>query len=547
MSVNTIPRVARAWLRWAPPLLLVLACFDLFVVVAASASYAPLGRDQGIFHYTAFATSQGERLYRDIREVNGPLTHLLHRLFLLLGGADVHRFRSLDLSCSFGLYAVLGAAAPRLTETRSSRLAYALLGVLLLGGQYLGYLGWDQAQRESFATWFVLAALVLAVWPRAGARAYAAVGLLGAVACFGKPTMGAFVPLCLLGAFAHGPGAARRLLALIGGALAGALLTLAATWLWLGDPWRGLQLYLIEAPALYAELFRRGTFEILGLPWLRVPLLFGAVTGGVAIVAIAVSWWPKRLLPLALAPWAGIAAMLVQGKGYLYHAHPVTGTAWLIVVLGLCTLHERALRHLGLACALAAVTLLLVVQQRRALGSAPAYFSRDVAWAARAGAAERSEERLARAEMHDFHPYAMAQAAAWLQAHTRRDDRVQIYGIDPLVLFWAERLCATPYLYEYDWNVGHALRGATERRGATDAKTLAIVDMGRRHGADALERLQKAPPAAFVLFDGSPFMTERAALDDLSLAQPAIAAFLQQHYRLAVTFADQVHVWERLP
>ena len=150
-------------------------------------------------------------------------------------------------------------------------------------------------------------------------------------------------------------------------------------------------------------------------------------------------------------------------------------------------------------------------------------------------------------EDHDFHPLAMAAAAAWLGEHTAPTDRVQIYGTDPLVLFWAQRLCATPYLYEYDLDVGHALEGAIRRRGAQHPKTLAIRDMGARHGADALARLEDRPAAAFVLFDGSPFMTEPTALADLQRAQPEIAAFLQAHYQLAETFGDAVHVWIRRP
>src|SRR5688500_18120637 len=61
------------------------------------ASYASLGRDQGIFQYVAWAAGKGDRLYRDVRDVNGPVVAMVHGLFQALGGADEHRFRTLDL------------------------------------------------------------------------------------------------------------------------------------------------------------------------------------------------------------------------------------------------------------------------------------------------------------------------------------------------------------------------------------------------------------------------------------------------------------------
>lgn len=543
----------RAWVRCAPPLLACLAVLDLFALDVWSASYAPLGRDQGIFQYTAFATRAGEQLYRDIREVNGPLTHLVHRCFLALGGAETHRFRTLDWVVTLLVYAGVGASVPRLLATGLPRWAYASLGVIVLGTQYLCYLGWDQAQRESFAMWLVLPALVLAVRPQNTWKMHAIVGALGAAACFGKPTMGAFVPLYGLAAWggtsARASTRVRHVLALAAGALGGAALVLLATALWLGDPWAGLRLSFVEAPALYAELFRRSPGEILSLPWLRVPLSSGIGVSALASLALALGWLPRRLWPLALAPLAGLLAMFVQGKGYLYHAHPITAPAWLLVLVMFAALHARAVAAPAVEVGapstkvLAALTSTVMVlgwcvYARALLIRTPAYFARDLL---HIDAEERSPARLDRAEMHDFHPYAMATIAAWLDAHTAKDARVQIYGTDPLVLFWAQRLGATPYLYEYDLNITHAVAGA--RAHGRDATT--ILAMGARHGADALARLEQHPPAAFVLFDGAPFMSEPTALADLSLAQPAIAAFLQAHYRPLETFDGPVHLWVR--
>ena len=60
-------------------------------------SLTTLGRDQGIFQYVAYAIQKGAVDYRDVRDVNGPLTHLVHLIFLSLGGRDEHQFRLLDM------------------------------------------------------------------------------------------------------------------------------------------------------------------------------------------------------------------------------------------------------------------------------------------------------------------------------------------------------------------------------------------------------------------------------------------------------------------
>ena len=60
---------------------LVLALPPLFWIVEATrrASRTTLGRDQGIFQYVAWAIHEGAIDYRDVRDVNGPLVHAVHR------------------------------------------------------------------------------------------------------------------------------------------------------------------------------------------------------------------------------------------------------------------------------------------------------------------------------------------------------------------------------------------------------------------------------------------------------------------------------------
>src|ERR1700687_3265718 len=95
---------------------LAIALPPLFWVAEATrrASLTPLGRDQGIFQYIAWALTRGAVDYRDVRDVNGPLVHLVHMGLLALGGADEHRFRVLDLAVTGATFACIGACVPGL-------------------------------------------------------------------------------------------------------------------------------------------------------------------------------------------------------------------------------------------------------------------------------------------------------------------------------------------------------------------------------------------------------------------------------------------------
>ena len=144
------------------------------IVSTRSAGLSTLGRDQGIFQFFAWALRQGDVLDRDIRDVNGPLTTLVHLAFQRLGGEEEVRFRFLDLLVTGLVFALVGACLPGLSARRSAqaspsiveRSAFAAAAWVVCSAQYLSHLYWDIAQRETFANWFTLssaAAQVLAL------------------------------------------------------------------------------------------------------------------------------------------------------------------------------------------------------------------------------------------------------------------------------------------------------------------------------------------------------------------------------------------------
>jgi hypothetical protein len=149
----------------------------------------------------------------------------------------------------------------------------------------------------------------------------------------------------------------------------------------------------------------------------------------------------------------------------------------------------------------------------------------------------------------DFFPWEMRQTAAYLREHTRPTDKVQMYGMDPYLLFLAERLSATPYIYAYDLDADAALGGSMLPEGEglhpTWNEAVRILAMRKEHEEDFLARLKKDPPAAFVFMDKAPLMAEdQDAWLDFSTHCAASAPWVQSHYRQTAAFGED-RVWLR--
>ncbi|MDP9150783.1 MAG: hypothetical protein M3O36_12705, partial [Myxococcota bacterium] len=361
----------RVGVRQLPALLppLVTALPPLFWVILASrcASLTPLGRDQGIFQYVAWALARGEVDYADVRDVNGPLTHLVHRVFLMLGGADEHRFRLIDLAITGATFAFVGACLPGLGaigpdahhpgrewshkrgDAWVERACWALAGAVVLGAQYLLYGFWDLAQRESFFDWFMLPSVALQLVAQArpapaGARRQLVLlgvaGALSVVPWFGKPTYALFT-LAQLAALVldepapRGPNRRRdTLLAFASGGGIGAAALLAFLCA-CGDPLALVRIQLHDIPAMYRFIWPRAASDLLSDPWGANQAAF-AVAGAVVLAAlIAMGELPRRALVVAVLPLCALGSVVAQAKGFPYHFHPVSSgihLQWLLLV-----------------------------------------------------------------------------------------------------------------------------------------------------------------------------------------------------------------------
>jgi hypothetical protein len=530
------------------------------------ASLETLGRDQGIFQYVAWALTQGEHDYRDIKDVNGLLTPLVHRVFLALGGADEHRFRLLDLVVTGATFTLAGLCLPGLRARRApellDRVAWGIAAWVTLSGQYLLYGYWDLAQRETFCDWFLLASVALqlvaqAPWiagpspgrPERQTRLLALVGLLSMATWFGKPTYALFT-VAQLATIALDPELVvprrRALRAFTVGALGSVAVQLALLVAY-GDVGAYGRIQLVDVPAMYRFIWPRAAADIFSTPWNATQAIFAIVGAVVLLALVLLREAPVRIVAVALMPLCALASVVAQTKAFPYHFQPVTlgvHLQWLVFAAWLGERTRTAQRRLALRRLLpVAFGVVVALRVATSMEDSPHIRAVWLLWGASTPVARETREYFARFPEPDYFPYELRQTAAYLREHTSPTDRVQVYGMDPYLLFLARRLSATPYIYAYDLNVDAALAGGTGAQ-PDEAQSQRIRDMRDAHEADLVARLDARPPAAFVFLDTSPLLSDADAWDDFEEHCATAADWVRARYRETQRFGHD-HVWLR--
>jgi hypothetical protein len=552
----------RARVSIAAALMLAFTPLPWLLYAVQRASFAGLGRDQGIFQGTAWAIAHGAVLYRDLREINGPLVHEIHLLVRALGGADAHVLRCFDLGVSALVFAFVGASLPGATQPRPERrsaaeqLGWALAACVVLLAQYVSfYDAWHLTQRESMYDWFVLAGFgcglrALGSADVAAARVWLVLaGIASATPWFGKPLCLVYTPLHVL-VFAWmqprpGLQLRQRLLAFFAGLAIGCGLQAAFLAIYCSIP-EFLRIYLYENPRYYRYVWPHMLEDILALDRHNQRYLLAIITALFALALVALRRMGRQMLGLALFPLVGIGLDLLQGKGFVYHLHPVTAGAALLAVALVChacgSTQEPAERG---ALGWWPVLLAAVIAHRTAvvlLGSPHL----GAAWAVEEGSTrERRLEAgfLAHYDTKDFASAALGDVGRYLAQRTRPDDRIQLYGMDPYLLALAERQSATPYVYSCDLNPDAIVAGIEAVDGSAQARAAAKA-IADRNVADFTSRVQRDNPAAFVLFDRAPFLRPEHAIDELLTHVPQLRTLLRKRYREVHT-VGLLHVYLR--
>ena len=529
------------------------------------ASWSTLGRDQGIFQYIAWAVSQGDVAYRDVRDVNGPVITMVHALFLRLGGADEHRFRTLDLFVTGISFAIAGVLIPSLSMSERAvrvreRIAWAFAATVLLLSQYVVYGFWDTAQRESFLDWFVLVSIALVATRGASGdlrSRLTLVTLLGAgalsfVPWFGKPTFASFTAVEIVALLVSPEpfvSRVRRVGVFLAGGMLGAAVPLAFV-AFRGDLASWATITFVDVPRMYRFIWPRSASAIFSLPGYASIAWTTLLTSAGLALLIVLRILPRRTLPIVAMPLLGILSVIVQAKGFPYHFHPVTlgiSFGWLVALFALWDTEATRRLPFGTTLRRAVVVVASVLVGARAIFLAwtapyPAAPPRD----AREKSSLESAARLSAFDRIDYFPRALRDAAEYVAARTNADDRVQLYAMDPYLLFLAGRRSASPYIYAYDLNVDAALHGSFDPDGLRPKppEIERIRAMRDAHEKDLVERLRRAPPAAFVFVDRSPLMSWQGAVEDFEVHCPEAAAWVESRYRQTAEF-DGIRVWLR--
>lgn len=565
----------RSWLRvrrdFVPPLLVSLAASYWLSVLVRVFLVMPLGGDQGIFHYIAFALRHGDVMYRDIREVNGPGTAVIHVVIQWLGGRDPMVFRALDLTANVVVFAGFGAAVPGLVGgTRNpesalppsawARFGWALIAVSVLLAGYLRFDFWSTAQRESFAMWFLLPSLALQLNAQATFRGegvalrdrrqrnqLVVAGALTALTWFIKPTFG-LLSLAQLAVVAVGKTGISRWGRLLwfGGAAVASAVCVSLLLLPIVDFTEWFRL-LGEARRVYRFMWNKpvpdlwtGTFQS--------DLVAAHALAVVGLIAVPLRVMPPRMLCVLILPFAAVLHVTLQHKGFAYHYAPVVLlvlAAMIVLVAFASELALRAIRERRLSGFLAALPLMWLAfhTAENASASSSMTLSDLIYGGELEPRAKRGSDAFYKLFQSRHTPFADQERAGWyLRKHTAPADRLQVYGRDPWVLYLAERLSATPFMYITDFNMVGSLSGSGYNVPSARDK-VAIKEASAEHDRELLAGLTAAPPARFVFVDVTGLVRVKDSAADFVKSAPLSGAWFKQRYEEEKRFGP-IRIWK---
>ncbi len=545
MEDNSLRRRLAAHLPIIAPLLATVVCMWASVRALYELTFATLGRDQGIFQYVAWALRHGARGYRDFHDINGPLPHMWHVLLQTLGGEDEHAFRSIDTLVLVASYAAASSTIPRFLSHQSSRiekLVWALAGVALLGAQYSVYDWWHTSQREGLYSILVYGSIAFQVVAhqtkdtKAAFRWFALAAFLTTLTWFGKP-------LCVVFALLQGAVLVfdraslsippRRVAIACAAGAGAAFLVLLAFVVVYEDPIAGIRL-LSSVPLLHHTIWNKTLVDCYHAYGNAPHLDWSAATIVIFVVVYFVLRLPRRALLALVLPLGGFVVFAIQGKGFPYHLHMLTlgtGVMHLVLVAALANFGKRRERW---ADFIAIGALALGLEYRESALMSPGVAGE---WA-RIGAT--ASMRASRAyfddfEWEDFYAADLREAAKYLRDHTNPTERIQTYGLDPYLLFLAQRHSASPVIYDFELDLDAALEAGT---GAAPSRAQRAQLFAYRDRAvkDVFDHVSASPPAAFVFFDGAPFSYPDDSEADFARHCPSIHEWLDTRYAPARTF-----------
>jgi hypothetical protein len=271
----------------------------------------PLAGDATIFHFIAVQMHLGAVPYRDIVDVNMPLTYGIHALAVTVAGLSDIAWRAFDLTAA----AILAALILMLLAPVGRAVAILAVLVVLLMHVLLG--PYSAGQRDFLMCIpMVAAALLSARAAQHHDRRLACLLLAGALgmsaACI-KPTGILLLALPSLALPLH----TREILSIVGGAAAVALAVFGSL-----AAWGGLGAFVAMLHDLLPDYASMGAVSVpdtlKALQWL------GPVAGLALAAALGIAQpKPPRLRLMIGLMLFGLIHLLAQRKGWSYHIYPL--------------------------------------------------------------------------------------------------------------------------------------------------------------------------------------------------------------------------------
>jgi len=309
----------------------------------------PLFHDSVLIHYIAVRILEGAAPYRDMFDMNFPGVYLVHMLGLKLFGPSDAGFRALDLLLLAGTLAGLGVALASFGRWAAG------FGVTLFWLYHLAAGPWGAGERD------FIQCLPLA-WMTAAAFAYVKSGRVVTLGLAGL-SLGAAVwikpfPLLLAPALVMlaGQQPPRDRMRAVTALTVGFVVPAAAVLTWLATT-GGLAAFLDIVGGyhpLHAALKRRPLKELVFVP--RRILSIWALSGVLGLWRVG--QLDRRMLVLGGGFVLGWLNIILQGKGFDYHAYPLALFAIATGAAGAGAVLEKGRRLLG---AMLLVILLVAV------------------------------------------------------------------------------------------------------------------------------------------------------------------------------------------
>lgn len=505
-------------------------------VLAAAAGLVLLdygsGRDQGIYRAVAAVIADGGAPYRDAWDFKPPGIFAVYALADGLFGPGERAARWLELLGLLNLAPAFWILSRRaLGNGRAGLLCASLACIAYVP---LGF--WDTAQPEGFGGMLMVWALVAATSPDEPGRrvvlGWLASGALYGAAALLKPHLGAGI-LVSAGFAMAARSAPRRWLAPAAAFGAGGLLPVVLTAGWfaasgaLTDLYQALFVFaprytalnlaepgLLELVVRTAEpLLRFGTPELLGL----------ALALGLSPLADGERRLTAHVLAVVGMVLIGVG---VQAKFFPYHYAAVLLLLALPAGWGFWKLW-LAVAERPLGWLLVAALLVLLALPFHPGGRQLALFGQHSALRLEATRRLEPEREAIRDRLHslaDVDAAANRRAARWLEANTRPEAPIYVWGFEPGIYALADRRASSRFIYNVpqraDWS----------------------AEASR---AELMQELTERPPAAIVLVsdDRFPHVTgnDRDSRETLR-SFGELSRLIDQGYAPAARFGDlEIH------